>query len=449
MLNTRGRPRGLRARAYRRQGVAVSFSHCSNRENAVRERGGGSLSPGQRSRPRRAWAYPGVPTGILRNTGAASSDPVGLIELQQALVPEVFCTVLGAVQHRAAGGAGPPAGGGGQVVVDGAAVVAGLGGGKVFLHHQTGFSLPGQLVGQEGAEHAVSQGLHPAQTGPLGHFGQVGILDAHGVPGICQTAALLVEKILALVGEVFVQLPQAAKLLFISPGPPLHAGQLLLCPAYFVFGLCHPAGQFSPVALAVHIKVRQGEVQAHRGLRRGQDRLRGQDRTLKEQGAEIFAGGRTAHCGRLQLPPVQRLAVKFGFHFTGLGQADAVGGQENVGPLASGVVLARNGIGFPAFLFPLIGRVMVSLGIVKKMLKGFAEVLVDRSQGAAVGLLEEGGFLLVLGRGGEKVNVGFGVKLLLIRQNVVPEPAAAAEGLFKEGCLGGRWVEPDLDGGVV
>ena len=73
----------------------------------------------------------------------------------------------------------------------------------------------------------------------------------------------------------------------------------------------------------------------------------------------------------------------------------------------------------------------------------------DRTQGLAVHLPEEGRILLVVGRGGDIVHVCGGVELLHVREYLVPQVAAAAKGLLHQLRLFRRGVEAKLKGGVL
>ena len=85
--------------------------------------------------------------------------------------------------------------------------------------------------------------------------------------------------------------------------------------------------------------------------------------------------------------------------------------------------------------------------IFEELPEGPGQVVVLLGQRLIVHLGEEGRFLLVLGRSGDKVDVGFQIKPLLVCQHIVPDVAAAAERLFKQLRLSLGGIEPGLDGG--
>ena len=82
-------------------------------------------------------------------------------------------------------------------------------------------------------------------------------------------------------------------------------------------------------------------------------------------------------------------------------------------------------------LFLLEHGVAKLFRLVKEPLKRAAQILVYRCQGKTVHFLQKGSFLFVLRGGGQEMRPGGGVKLLVVRQNSIPDVSAAAEGLVE------------------
>ena len=320
---------------------------------------------------------------------------------------------------------------------------------KILVHHDQGLPLPLQLVPEAGPEVSEAGVHHLPQSEDSGHLYHIGILHTHGVPGVGYPPALLVDEVLPLVGDVLVHPPDFLQLLLIVPGALLHPGQPPLEFSQLLHRAPHPMGRGGRKAVAVDIKMGQGVVQTQGGLCRGDNRSGPLRRVLIYQRAVIFAGWGPAHCGALELPPVQWLPVQPGPHHPCLGEADAAVGQYNAGALPGGIGLTVHGKAVAPPFFPLIDGVPIGSGVVKEMLERPAEALVNLGQSAAVYLFQERGLRLVAGRRWNEVYVGLLIKLLLIGEHVVPQPATAAEGFFKQLRLPGRGGETHLDGGIL
>lgn len=87
------------------------------------------------------------------------------------------------------------------------------------------------------------------------------------------------------------------------------------------------------------------------------------------------------------------------------------------------------------------------------MLRAFKEhlgqLVVLLNERLIVYLGQKRSFLFVLGRSGGKVLVGFQVKSLLVSQHIVPDVAAAAEGLLEQLGLGLVGIKASLGGGIL
>ena len=96
--------------------------------------------------------------------------------------------------------------------MDCAAGVTGFGGGGVGVQDNVGLALAFQLVAEavpEEAEAGVQNVSAPQLSGTLR---QVGVSQAHGVPGVGYPPGFLVDEVPPLIGDVLVKKPE----LFVS-----------------------------------------------------------------------------------------------------------------------------------------------------------------------------------------------------------------------------------------
>ncbi len=111
------------------------------------------------------------------------------------------------------------------------------------------------------------------------------------------------------------------------------------------------------------------------------------------------------------------------------------------------MVTGGEGIPIRLFLFE-VGAAEVS-GVLEKYPERLGKSVIFLGEGLIVHLFQKGRVLFVLGGGGDEVPIRLQVEPLLVRQHMVPDIAAAAEGVLEQLRLGLRGVEPDLEGGVL
>ena len=255
------------------------------------------------------------------------------------------------------------------------------------------------------------------------------------------------DEVAPLVGDVLMEqavFPDGLPVVF---GAGFHPLQPSLELDQLFPGLLQPAGRIGPVAAVRHVEMAHGVFQAQRGLGDGGFRLRRFLLVLVENGAVKFSAPGFLHRHPPEPPPRLGAAGEFGLDDPGLGHADAVPGGVDGGAGLEHVVTGGEGIPIRLFLFE-VGAAEVS-GVLEKYPERLGKSVIFLGEGLIVHLFQKGRVLFVLGGGGDEVPIRLQVEPLLVRQHMVPDIAAAAEGVLEQLRLGLRGVEPDLEGGVL
>lgn len=126
----------------------------------------------------------------------------------------------------------------------------GASGGCVAVYQNQGLALPFQLVAQALPEHPKPGFLGIALICCLVQRQQRIIPDAHGVPGVGYPPGFLVNKVVSLVGNMFMELSIFLHRLLIVPGAGLHTIEALLYLDQLFLGLLEPARGIGSAAVS-------------------------------------------------------------------------------------------------------------------------------------------------------------------------------------------------------
>lgn len=203
-------------------------------------------------------------------------------------------------------------------------------------------------------------------------------------------------------------------------------------------------GHFAAVG---HVEVAHGVFQPDCGFWGGDHSFRLLHRILIEDAGKVFAGFGFLHRDPLQPPSIPGAAGKFGPDDARLGHAQAVFCNINGGAGLKNVVAGAEGV--PVRFFPLEIGITEMLRFFEEHPKRLRQLVVFLNERLIVYLGQKRSPFLVFGRGGDKMLISLQVKPLLVGQHMVPDIAAAAEGLLEQLNLGFIGVKAGLDGCIL